>query len=240
MTKRQVLSRPSKAERAQLRKPSGHLSSQVVAPRTLLRYRKSCLWSFQLLASWGKRIPSSTYEFDELIAWSIDVAWEEGEGRNLIGNLLIPALRTQLPASWRLWRAWGRFELPARAWPLGPTQVTAMAAVAWEWGVQDVALLLMLGFHGFLRTAEILSLRVGQISWGTNGDLAFVALPNTKTQARKGAPESLTVVNPALAQLLHWYCQNLLPGDFVLQRSPSQFRKLFSALAQVLRLVVDF
>ena len=124
MTQRQVLSRPTVAERAQQRQKSGRLSTQVVAPRTLTRYKKSCLWFFQLLSAWGKSIPSSTYDFDELVSWSIDVAWSEGEGRNLIGDLLsglahlVPALRTQLPAAWRLWRAWGRLELPARAWPL--------------------------------------------------------------------------------------------------------------------------
>ena len=198
MTKRKVLSRPTIAERAQQRKQSGQLSSQVVAPWTLERYKTSCLWFFQLLKAWGKAIPSSTYDFDELVSWSIDVAWSEGEGRNLVGDLLsglahlIPALRTQLPAAWRLWRAWGRLELPARAWPLGSQQVTAMAAVAWQWGFSDVAVLLLLNFHGFLRTAEILSLRVGQISFATDGNRALVALPNTKTQARKGAPESLS------------------------------------------------
>ena len=241
-----MLSRPSLAERAQQRKQSGQLSSQVVAPRTLERYKKYCVWFFLLLKPWGKTIPSSPYDFDELVAWSIDVAWSEGEGRNLVGDLLsglshlVPALRSQLPAAWRLWRAWGRLELLARAWPLGSTQVTAMAAIAWQWNFCDVAVLLLLGFHGFLRAAEIFSLRANQISFATDGNRAFVALPHTRTQARKGAPESFTVENRALAQLLYLFCQPLLPGDLILQRSPSQFRELSLALVNEQQLTGDF
>ena len=109
-----MLSRPWKADRASARSQLGRLSERVVAWTTRQRYEKTCQWFFLWLRHWQHQLPADAHDLDDLVAQAIDQAWEEGEIRNLIGDLLsglalfIPKLKGQLNFSWRLWAAWGR------------------------------------------------------------------------------------------------------------------------------------
>ena len=142
----------------------------------------------------------------------------------------IPSLRGMLAGSWRLHAAWGRLEMPARAWPLNENQLYTLRFVAFHWNFMDVVVVLLLGYHCFLRTGEFMSATVGQISFATCGTRAFLALPFTKTQARKGAPEGAAITSPVLVALLRWFVKHGQPGDRLLQRSCPQFRSLWTHL----------
>ena len=97
----------------------------------------------------------------------IDLAWQEEESRSLVGDLIsglsdrVDALRRKLYGSWRLHAAWGRHELPARAWPFLVDHCLACSWVAWQWGMADMSLILLVAFDCILRTGEAMSLTVG-------------------------------------------------------------------------------
>ncbi|CAK0804968.1 unnamed protein product, partial [Prorocentrum cordatum] len=108
-------------------------------------------------------------KLDLLVAEWIEWLWTEGHPQGLAGNALSAVqffLRKKriLPASWRLLRAWQNLELPQRVLPLPEVALLAMAATARGWGRNDIAALLVLGFAGFLRTTEMLTLRRWQIA----------------------------------------------------------------------------
>ena len=236
MVRRSIPARPSKAERRFLRAGVGSLQDSVVAPATLNRYSAACSWMFWLVRVLNLDLPVSGHHMDQLMVTCIECAWSEGEARALVGDLLsglshfIPSLRGMLAGSWRLHAAWGRLEMPARAWPLNEDQLYAMCCVACQWNFMDVVVVLLLGYHCFLRTGEFVSATVGQISFATCGRRAFLALPFTKTQARKGAPEGAAITAPALVALLRWFVKHGQPGDNLLQRTGPQFRSLWAHL----------
>jgi len=234
--KRGVLSRPTKGQRRQARQQLGRLSKNVVTAGTRKRYDNALAWLFATLATLLWTVPASTVEFDELLCRIVDMAWNEGESRSLIGDVLsalgdaIPALRGRLPGAWRLVSAWSRLELPARAAPLSQKEVDALSYIAWVWGYFDVAVLLQLAFHAFLRTAELMSARVSQVCFSTKDAEAYLALPETKNSARKGTPEGVRITQSLLAKLLAIAVQGLLPGDTILRRTQTQFRTIFAQL----------
>ncbi len=78
----------TKTERASARKALGRLSGRIVLPSTAARYAAACAWFFRLASQEGYGIGSSLLEFDHIVSKAIDVAWQEGEARNLIGDLL--------------------------------------------------------------------------------------------------------------------------------------------------------
>ena len=88
----------------------------------------------------------------------------------------------------------------------------------------------------FLRTEEILGLRVKDIVFGANLDSAHLQLPFTKGTRRSGGVEGVTLQCRFTVPVLKRLVQGLLPGDKLLRRSPSQFRRLFKAACCELRL----
>ena len=134
--RRPVLAEKSAPARARARRKIGKLSEQVISATAAARYTTALRTFFLWVRRKGLPSAQSTLQLDSLVCAFIDEAWEEGEGRSLIGNLIcglqhrVPALRGHLHGSWRLWAAWGRHELPARAAPLSLKAVEAMAALA--------------------------------------------------------------------------------------------------------------
>ena len=98
-----------------------------------------------------------------------------------------------------------------RAPPM-PAQVAI--ALAWYFvraGYVGGAFLILLGFDCFLRTQEMLSLVITDISFGTDGS-GVVRLAHTKTGRRHAAFEASTILDPALGLLFQVYCR-LLPRN---------------------------
>ena len=115
--RRAVLSRPDPFARGEVRQKVSKLSHNVVSPSTLLCYKLACRWFLRSPHAWGKTLPHCVFQFDEQVAWAIDLAWEEGAAKALVANLLsrlsylVPKLRGELPWSWR-------FPLPSLPLPL--------------------------------------------------------------------------------------------------------------------------
>ena len=82
-----------------------------------------------------------------------------------------------------------------------PAQVAI--ALAWYFvraGHLGGALLILLGFDCFLRTQEMLSLVIADISFNTSGS-GVVRLAHTNTGRRHAAFEASTIMDPALGLL---------------------------------------
>ena len=158
-------------------------------------------------------IPHETLEFDAAVCAGIEYLWESGDGRGLAGHLIsgleffCDFLHGQLKGSWRLWRAWGRQELPTHAAPFTPLMAWSLAGVLSEWGFLDCAVLIILGFETFMRTGELVSIQVKHLVYGTGHDTrAHISLPFTKVTARSGGIESVVCDDPLVVRALHITC----------------------------------
>ena len=230
-----ALGRATRFERAQSRAALGRLRDRVVQPRTLVRYEASIGWLFRVaLMALGEVLSTNAIDFDEQLCRVIDMAWEEGESRSLIRDMLsglahkVHALHGRLPGAWRLHAAWGRLEMPLRAWPLSPSQVLALAYVALQWEMPDVSIALLVQYDCILRTGEIILATAADFQWGP-GLSVLLSLHNTKGSARKGAPECVAVESPLVMGMLHWWlCEQRQPR--LLARTSGDFRGIFNLL----------
>ena len=81
----------------------------------------------------GFVLPEEPGELDMVICSFIEECWQEGEGRGLAADVVCgvqwtsPLMKRQLNGSWALLKAWQRTELPARAPPMPPKVVFAVA-----------------------------------------------------------------------------------------------------------------
>ena len=229
-------------QRRLARRQIGRLADTLVKPRTAKAYDAAVSWFFVWLVQMSLGLPASVWEFDLVVCEAIEAAWQDGDNRDLVGNLLsglshkVPSLRGCLKGSWRLWNAWGRHELPARAPPLTPGMVFGLAGVLWSWELHDMAILVLLGFEFFLRTNELLSILVAHVTIGHKPGAVFVQLPSTKTTTRSGGVESVSCSSLLLQRLLTLVCGKLRPGDAILQRTPAQFRVAFDKALSALSL----
>ena len=236
-----VAAAASVAGRVAARRPLGKLSHRVISPAALRRYNTALSVFFRWVQMSQEGVPPTPTELDSQVCRFIDACWEEGEGRSLVGNVIcglqhrVPALRGSLHGAWRLHAAWGRHELPRRSTPLPLLVLEGMVGLARCWGFHDMALLLALGFHGFLRTGELLDLRPANLHVDAQNGVVVVTLPHTKGTARHGAVEGVSIVHKPTAQACHDVVRRLLPGCLIVQRTALQFRRLFQALLTELR-----
>ena len=78
--------------------------------------------------------------------------------------------------------------------------VFALCATALAWNLTDVALLIAVGFGGFLRTMEALTLQRFQIT--AHNSFILLTLPATKTGKRTGETRSVIVDDPLLVSII--------------------------------------
>ena len=230
----------TKAERARARRRLGSLASRVVTPVTFQRYWRACSCFFNYLRLSEVQFPRNLYEYDMVLCQYVEHVWQEGEPKGLVGDLLsglghfLPPLKRHMSGAWRLHAAWGKLELPCRAWPLTKRQVCGLAGLMVGWGFPDAAMCVLLGFHCILRTGEITALRWGHITFAPNLSLATISLPFTKGTNRFGIVESVTIEDTQLVRALWRLHGQQLPGNCILRRSAQQFRHLFDAAVKSL------
>ena len=87
------------------------------------------------------------------------------------------------------------------------------------------ALYILVGFDRFLRTGELLNLRVFNIQFGTSK--AVITLHETKTGKRKGNTEMVSVTSPLVLRWLRKACAGKKPEDLLLNQTYYQLRMLF-------------
>ncbi|CAK0903887.1 unnamed protein product, partial [Prorocentrum cordatum] len=211
-------------------------------PRTLDLYRDAVRQFSDWVASRGLTWTGASDHVDKLdllVAEWIEWLRTEGHPQGLAGNALSAVqffLRKKriLPASWRLLRAWQNLELPQRVLPLPEVVLLAMAATARGWGRDDIAVLLVLGFAGFLRTTEMLTLRRWQIAIDEARAKIVIILPITKSGLRYHRQGSVVIDDPSVVQLASFLLRHLSPEALIPNSSISEFRDKFEQLCTAL------
>jgi len=218
----------------------------VVTARTASRYRLALHGFFVYLAQLCLEIPTVDRQLDQLVSNYIEYLWQEGEGRSrgcdTVSGLqwAVPAYKGLFKGSWGLLKAWQRAELPARAPPLPPLLLFAMAEFCCRQGNPTMAVCIVLAAHCILRTGEVLAIKVADVSFSPLCRDAIISLGETKGGQRRGVKESASVKLPWLVLLLKAACRGKSPADRIAP-SPSAFRKAFdAALAGVAALGMGF
>jgi len=222
------------------RQKVGRLRSTLIKAATLRAYTSACAWFFMLGIDYG----DDEWDLDSAVGDAIELAWDSGLSRALVGNLIcglehfVNPLRGKLKESWRLWKVWGQREVPSRAPPLSGRATLAICWYMWVWGYAEAAMLTYLGFHRFMRTMEFLGLRANQLTFGKNK--VHIGLMSSKGAQRRGIIEGVTVDDPWLVMQLRLCCRKLWPGDLILPITSRQYRALFDAAVAGLGLTPDF
>ena len=148
--------------------------------------------------------PCTLEELDEAISNWVQEEFEDGSPLYLVGDALsgihhfLPFTKKKLVSSWKLYSVWRRYEVPCRAPPLTQDIVLAMAGLALEQGQLTLAALLLVGFHGLLRTGEILQIR--PIDFLMGPDAAVLSLPSSKSGVRNNTRESVALRDPIVLE----------------------------------------
>ena len=229
---------PDKASRAQARLRLGPLRFQRVAPKTRDRYRRAAQLFQQFQIHQGWPLAAGADEMDQQICSWIEHLWVDGEGRNLAGDTLsgiqfLLGRRRLFPMAWELFGTWGRVEMPLRAPPMTVLMLCGVAQYLWAAGLKDAAILTLAAFHCLLRTGEMFSLRAEFVAINA-ANTGMVALPWTKSGARRGAQEMVTVDDPVVGRALAHLRQLRGGGGPLLAMKPAQYRAVFEkACAEV-------
>jgi len=165
----------------------------------------------------------NTEEMDETFTVWIQEQFEKGTPLNLVADALsgihhfIPMTRKKLPVAWKTFSIWRRFEVPSRAPPITADLILAMSSKHLQEGNFIFGGLILLGFHCFLRTGEMLAVRPCDLL--VNSTTGIVTLPESKSGLRHNTKESIKIED--LKVLL--VCEQMIS----LQRSRGLFKVPF-------------
>ena len=220
------------SERIRRRAALGPLRRLTVSKQTYRRYYEVVDFFLRYCALWNFAVTSED-DLEEHIIWFLSCMWECG-GPKSTGNYLVAGIqfflgrRRRFPEAWRLLATWAKHEMPYRVPPLPPIVLLALADMARCQGLVGLAAILLMGFHGCLRTGEMLGIRRDHILVDNYG-LGTLLLPDTKGGKRKGINEMVTITEGRIGRLLAYASSQLLPGDLLFQGSPVQFRQWFAS-----------
>ena len=177
----------------------------------------------------------SEYQLDLLLSEWIQDEFEDGCPLHLVGDALSglhhfdPCTKKKIPRSWRLYGIWRRFEVPCRAPPLPQDITLGMAGWCLQHNELVMGGLILLGFHGLLRTGELLQVRPCDFLMGDTH--ALVSLPASKSGVRNNSKESISLTDLCAVETVRAMVQ--LQKDQQLDQVPcwvhsgSAFRTLF-------------
>lgn len=177
----------TRKERVKQRKGTSYRDS-TITERTQERYFLGLRKLIPVIAG-----VAALEHLDVAVSDWVELSWSKGATLGSVSDALCglhhfePWTRKQLYHTWKLFSAWRKLEGPARAPPLTASIVSAMANYAISHRDIIFAALILLGFYGLLRTAEILQLRACDILIGRHN--IIISLPNTKSGTRNNAAE---------------------------------------------------
>ena len=234
-----VLGAAGKAAR-RLARAGIKLRRVIVTAATEKKYNAGVLLFYIWLAQYGLALPDCYVDLDLILCDFIQHSWEEGEVRGYVGNALsgvshfLPDVRGHLKSAWRLYGAWQRMELPARAPPMPEAVLFGVAGHCVRKGAYAMGVCLLVFFHCFIRTGELLALTVDQIV--VTASEGVISLPNTKSGQRTGALEAVSITSDVVAVWLGFWTKvrRKQAGNFakLWPGTAAEFRRLFKALMQ--------
>ena len=222
--------RTSPAERRTARAGLGRLADARIGAQASRRYRDAALRYVDYLHACHFPLPLDFEDMDLSLQDYLEFLWAEGATKGqandtLSGTQHFLRTRRQFPGAWRLLSVWGRLESPTRAPPMLPLVAAALAGWGLVHGEPSFAAVILSGFHLCLRTMEALGLCAPLLTIGADGR-GVVSLPWTKTSARRGARENVTIDDQYVGTLLHW-AVSLDPAGRVWPRPAKAFHALF-------------
>eukprot|EP00438_Fugacium_kawagutii_P014985 Skav210163 [mRNA] locus=scaffold5301:41969:42745:- [translate_table: standard] len=179
-------------------------------------------------------MPTTVGLLDLHVSEYVNHLFQEGDSISHAGWLLsglkrfLPRLKKELATSQQYFANWQRDHLPLRAVPMPWTVLKVLASLAWRASQFDISLCLLLGFGFYLRTMEMLKLRIEDIA--IRGSCVYVALRDTKTS--KNFTQSLVVRNAHLANIVTAGLRQLPPAGPLWRYQPKKFRDSFKLLLE--------
>ena len=202
----------------------------MIQPATLRRYETAMKHFLEFLRWNGYTLPSGYEEVDRLASLYVEELWEEGDSRYLAQDVLSslqhfePQLKRRLLQSWKLIKAWQKHEIPCRAPPLTPTTLFVLAG--WlQLHAPEVALGLVLGFYGLLRTEELLQIKNKDLI--ITHDFVVIHLGPTKMSVRNAGADSTSFSHGKLSVMLQAWNSVTAPDALLIDMS-SSFRQWFA------------
>ena len=144
----------------------------------------------------GLAMPNDVLLLDGYASDYAEELWHEGEGKQLLSDLIsslcchLKFLKGHLPDAWAQYKTWCRLELPTRATPLTADMLLAMTGAAIENNLLSFGAALWLGFQAMLRTGELVKLRLADIVIDAVTARGVVHLGFTKGEANVAMRQS--------------------------------------------------
>eukprot|EP00438_Fugacium_kawagutii_P007015 Skav233751 [mRNA] locus=scaffold1792:258064:264229:- [translate_table: standard] len=233
---RVLLAGRSQAERRRLR-AGIRLRDYTISEKTRARYSSAVAKLLPFLECQ----PDLT-QIDQVISEWIELEWVRGTPLCHIADALSgmhhfwPELKGRLREAWRLFKSWRRIETPTRAPPITAIIVRAFIGRAVLNNQLAFATLVAIGFHGLLRTGELLALQFRDLE--LNRTCGIISLRATKSGQRTNTLEAVAIRDPLTLQLLDTLCAvaGTSPGNPLWPHSGQAFRETFRKYCQFFRL----
>ena len=238
---KRLLEGRTEEERAKQRRTLGTLRNLTVQPVTRARYKAARETFYEWLQQENLLLPQSAYYLDLVVSDYLEAIWAAGKGRTVGSTLLAalqdaqPHLRGHLKSSWRLMKTWVTHEVPNRAPPFSLDVLHLLVGYALFKQEHLFALSLLLGFHGLLRTGELLALRAKDVTISKAKGPAVISLGLTKSGKRQGAPESVTIHSEDVCRRLHQWLSVSRPTASLTGASHT-WRKMFNTFVSAVGL----
>ena len=213
-----------------------HLKFKGINRKTARLYQREIHRFFIHLEKTDTAFPSDTEQLDSIVSEYVNHLYQEGDSISHAGWLLsglrrfIPSLKGRLPVSSQYYSNWVRDHLPSRAVPMPWSVLKALVATAWKLQHFDLGLCLLLGFVFYLRTMEMITLRLADVVVDSGRGQVILCLDNTKTSGPFS--QSLVLRNHRLARIVSYGCQRLRGRQALWPFSILAFRNSFTCLLQ--------
>ena len=200
------------------RKPVRHLKYVGISCKTEKRYRKQLHNLFEYVDIFGHSFPSSFHELDFLAGELINHLYQELEPHGYAGGFIsglkrfYPSCRRHIETAGLFFRNWKRGLSIRQALPIPADVLCGMAGIAFARGSPRTAVALLFGFCGLLRTSEIGTLMVKQLSFLGGGSLLVISLPDSKGAKRKNIVEQVVIYDRKVINFVA-EALRLLPGN---------------------------
>lgn len=230
MPRRVIKTQATKAKRKAERAKLGKLRDARITKNTYWRYygavQRFTVYCEQRFGRFG----ASFEEIDSMLCEYIETCWQEGDHCSEVGDTISGLQhflnrRRVFTGAWRLFDTWKTRETPTRVPPLPSAAFFGLVGLFLYWGRIDLAAIVAAGFHGLLRTTELLSIRVCHIVWGARG--ATLLLPNTKSGQRRGVTESVVLEDHTVLVLLSLACRGKQPFELLWTGGEPDFRRVW-------------
>lgn len=217
--------------------PKQHIKYEGLRPMTIKRYRRQIKFFFTYLNDRCIDLPYDLTDLDETVGEYINHLYQDdypvNYGNDLVSGLkrFYPKCRRHLETSSTYMRSWNKSLNRRRALPLPSDLLLGMATFALIKGKKRLALALLVGFTGLLRTGEILGLSQQTMSIHGKCTLLSVSLPESKSGHRRGETETVLIHDEIVILLAEKVLRDLMHDENLLDMTFREFSKELVDLA---------